>query len=188
MMCDTDEIWKDVPGYEGLYKVSNLGNVMSFHTDGLFGKNNTGRLMVQRTDKCGYKYVYVAKGGKKKRESVHRLVAKAFIPNPDNLPQVNHMDEIRDHNTADNLEWCTVLYNQRYGHRRERTSISSTGERNARAILTEKDVMEIRRTYIPGDKEFCKRKLAEKYGVKMVTIGKIIGGKLWKHLLKEENP
>lgn len=181
------EMWKDVPGYEGLYKVSNIGNVMSFHTDGVFGKNNHGRLLVQRTDACGYKYVYISKNGKKKRESVHRLVAYAFLPNPENLPQVNHIDEIRDHNTVSNLEWCTALYNQRYGHRRKRSSESATGEKNARAILTERDVLEIRKTYAPGDKEFCKRNLAKKYGVSYATITKIVCGKLWKHLLKEEN-
>lgn len=182
-----EEVWKDVPGYEGLYKVSNLGNVMSFQTDGLFGKNNTGRLMTQHPDKCGYMYVELrSKPKKREKTSVHRLVAKAFIPNPDNLPQVNHKDEIRDHNNAENLEWCSVLYNQRYGHRRERSSISSTGEKNARAILTEQDVLEIRQTYIPGDKICGIRGLSEKYGVAYVTIQKVVQGRIWKHLLKED--
>lgn len=184
----TEEIWKDVPGYEGLYKVSSLGNVMSFQTEGLFGKGNTGRMMAQHPDKCGYMYVELRSKPKKRlKVSVHRLVAITFIPNPENLPQVNHRDEIRDHNNVDNLEWCSVLYNQRYGHRRERSSISSTGENNARAILTEKDVLEIRRTYIPGDKKYGVRGLSEKYGVAYVTIQKIVQGKLWKHLLKEES-
>ena len=184
----TEEIWKDIPGYEGLYKVSSLGNVMSFQTEGLFGKGNAGRLMAQHPDKCGYMYVELRNKHKKRQKiSVHRLVAITFIPNPDNLPQVNHKDEIRDHNNVDNLEWCSVLYNQRYGHRRERSSISSTGENNPRAILTENDVLEIRQTYAPGDKEYGVRGLSEKYGVAYVTIQKIVQGKLWKHLLEEEN-
>ena len=185
-LSDMEEVWKDIPGYEGVYKVSTLGNVMTFQHKGVYGKNPYGRLKVQSPDSCGYMYVsLVDKNGNKKKVSVHRLVAMTFIPNPDNLPQVNHKDEIRDHNCVDNLEWCTVLYNQRYGHRRERSSISSTGEKNARAILTEDQVKEIRRTYIPGDKEFCKRRLSEKYGVTYVTISKILQKKLWKHVKED---
>ena len=180
-----EEVWKDVPGYEGLYKVSNTGKVMSLQTVGLFGKNNNGRLMTLRTDKFGYKFVFMSKDGKKKRGSVHRLVALAFIPNPDNLPQVNHKDEVRDNNNADNLEWCTVTYNNNYGNRRLKASNSISGERNGRAILTEEKVLEIRRTYIPGDKEFCKRRLAEKYGVTYETITRIVCGTLWKNLKED---
>lgn len=184
-MSNLLEIWRDVPGYEGLYMVSNTGKIMSFQKVGLFGKNNNGRLLKQRTDKFGYKFVFLSKDGIKKRGSVHRLVAMAFIPNPDNLPQVNHKDETRDNNVIGNLEWCTVVYNNRYGNRRQKSSASSRGENNGRAILTEKQVLEIRKTYIPGDKIYCKRKLAEKYGVTYETITGIVCGRLWKHLLKE---
>lgn len=179
------EIWRDVPGYEGLYMVSNTGKVMSFQRIGLFGKNNEGRLLKQRTDAFGYKFVFLSKNGKKKRGSVHRLVAMAFIPNPENLPQVNHKDEVRDHNDINNLEWCSILYNNRYGNRRAKSSESSKGEKNGRAILTEEQVLEIRKSYIPGDKNYCKRKLAEKYGVSYETITRIVCGTLWKHLKED---
>lgn len=181
------EIWKDVPGYEGQYQVSNTGRVRSLDRikpDGIF---QHGTIRKTYLDACGYELVALRKNNKPKNWSVHRLVATAFIPNPDNLPQVNHKDEIRNHNTVDNLEWCTIEYNQRYGHRRQRSSESSTGEKNARAILTEKEVIEVRKTYIPGDKEYGVSALAKKYGVKYVTITKIIGGKTWKHLLKEDS-
>lgn len=180
------EIWKDVPGYEGQYQVSNIGRVRSLDRikpDGIF---QHGIIRKTHLDACGYELVALRKNNKTKHWSVHRLVATAFIPNPYNLPQVNHKDEIRNHNTVDNLEWCTIEYNQRYGHRRQRSSESSIGEKNARAILNEKEVIEIRKTYIPGDKEFGVSALSKKYGVKYVTITKIIGGKLWKHLLKED--
>lgn len=180
-----EEVWKDIQGYEGQYRVSNLGRVLSLKWSGKHGKHPDGMIRKQRTDAFGYKYVNLSNHCHHKRMSVHRLVAMAFIPNPDNLPQVNHKDEIRDHNTADNLEWCSVEYNQQYGHRRERASISSKGENNSRAKLTEKDVIEIRKTYIPGDKDFCKRRLAEKYGVTYVTITKIVTGQIWKHLKEE---
>lgn len=180
------EEWRDIPGYEGQYLVSSLGRIKSLKWSGIYGKHPEGYIRKLRTDSFGYKYVNLKQNGKSKRMSVHRAVAMAFIPNPNNLPQVNHIDEIRDHNSVSNLEWCSVLYNQNYGHRKQKASASSTGEKNARSILTEEKVNEIRSSYIPGDKNFCKRKLAEKYGVSYVTITKIVTGQLWKHLLEEE--
>ena len=142
----------------------------------------TGRIKKAHHDSCGYELVQLGKDGSIKHCSVHRLVAQTFIPNPNNLPQVNHKDEVRDHNTVDNLEWCTILYNQNYGHRKERASKNSTGEKNANHWLNESDVIEIRRLYRPGDAEYGVRALAERYGVKYVTICKIVQRKLWKHI------
>ena len=176
------EVWKDVPGFEGIYRVSNLGMVRSLDRVKKDGRRMYGRIRKPHRDSCGYMLVQLYKDNEKKHYSIHRLVALAFIPNPDNLPQVNHKDEVRDHNTVDNLEWCTVLYNQNYGHRKERTSSSSRGEKNARAILTEKQVKEIRNTYIPGDKQFGIRALSNRYGVKYVTIQKIVQHRIWKHI------
>lgn len=92
-----EEIWKDVVGYEGLYKVSNLGNVYS---------NYVHRSLKQGNHRDGYKFVILNKNGKSKYMSVHRLVATAFIPNQDDLPEVNHKDEDKTNNCVDNLEWC----------------------------------------------------------------------------------
>lgn len=105
------EEWKDVVGYEGLYTVSNTGKVMSLNY------NNTGNegILSQSKDKDGYSRVILSDSGKRKTISVHRLVAIAFIPNPNNLPQVNHIDEVRDNNNVNNLEWCTLEYNINYG-------------------------------------------------------------------------
>lgn len=104
------EIWKDVVGYEGRYKVSNLGNVMSVNY------LNTGK--AQLLSKCpmnrGYLVVALSKGNKAKLKLVHRLVAEAFLPNPDNLPQINHKDKDRWNNSVDNLEWCDSQYNVVY--------------------------------------------------------------------------
>lgn len=177
------EEWRDIAGYEGLYQVSNTGYVRSLDRIKPDGRRQRGRYMKTSYDACGYEYVSLSKHNKAKKVSVHRLVAIAFIPNPDGLPQVNHKDEVRNHNSADNLEWCTFLYNQNYGNRKTRTSIASTGENNPRHILTEQDVREIRRTYIPGDAVYGKRGLSNKYKVKYVTITKIVTNQLWKHLL-----
>ena len=115
------EIWKDIDGYNGRYKVSNLGRVKSFARS---YKTNDGRLL-SATSTRGYMYVCLtAKNGKKKSEPLHRLVAKAFVPNPNNYKEINHRDEDKRNNTATNLEWCTREYNMSYGTARVRQGIS----------------------------------------------------------------
>lgn len=111
------EKWKDVCGYEGLYQVSSTGKVRS-----LARHTTSGIEMKQQTDKDGYKRVCLCKENRKKLCSVHRLVADAFVPNELGLPVVNHKDEIKSNNVADNLEWCTVKANTNYGHGIEKRS------------------------------------------------------------------
>ena len=116
------EIWKDVVYFEGLYQVSNLGRVKSLNY------SRTGREKVLKPSKTnGYLQVYLYKEGKSKRFSIHRLVAFAFIPNPNNLPIVNHKDEDKSNNCVDNLEWCTVAYNNNYGTKNQRQAESLKG-------------------------------------------------------------
>lgn len=120
------EIWKDIAGYENLYQVSNLGRVRSLdmyvnHWRG--GKVlRKGRELNQCADGRGYNIVSLCKNKEKKTWRVHRLVAQAFIPNPDNLPCINHKDENKLNNCVDNLEWCDHKYNNNYGTRNERLS------------------------------------------------------------------
>lgn len=111
-----NEIWKDVPGYAGLYQISDKGRVMS-----LCGFHNVDqRIMKLDKTRGGYYQISLHKNGKEERFKVHRLVAMAFIPNPDNLPQINHKNEIKTDNRVENLEWCTQKYNCNYGTRLER--------------------------------------------------------------------
>lgn len=109
------EYWKPVVGYEGHYQVSNFGRVKSIK----FGKEI---ILKQKQYMDGYYYVGLSKNGIVKSYYVHRLVAEAFLPNPDNLPCVNHKDECKTNNIASNLEWCDNKYNNSYGTRNERVA------------------------------------------------------------------
>ena len=102
------EIWKDIPGYEGRYQASNLGRIKSV-------KSQT--IMSNKRSDNDYIIVNLCKDGKKRSFTAHRLIAKTFLPNPDNLPCVNHKNENKQDNRVDNLEWCSQSYNSTYGSR-----------------------------------------------------------------------
>ena len=124
------EVWRPVKGFEGLYEVSSHGRVRSldhyvecdtkagYHLKQFF----KGKILVPKKDKNQYLFVALSVNRKIKAARIHRLVAEAFIPNPDNLPCINHKDENKQNNLPSNLEWCTVLYNNRYGTKREKIS------------------------------------------------------------------
>lgn len=113
------EIYKPINGYEGMYLISNFGNIKSFRK----GKKGTGNYKrkeyakKQRTNNKGYKMVDLYKDNKRKQLLVHRLVAEAFVfnDNPNDYKCVNHKDENKANNRADNLEWCSQKYNMNYG-------------------------------------------------------------------------
>ena len=107
-----EEIWKDVVGFEGVYKVSSLGNVARVRNGSL---RQLKKCPAGGKHNCDYLYVSLTHRDKVRFSSVHRLVAEAFIPNPEGLPQVNHKDEDKFNNCVGNLEWCTASYNNRYG-------------------------------------------------------------------------
>lgn len=115
------EIWRDIKGYEGLYQVSNLGRVKSLerYVKGIYGLRKVQQkiISITRIRTNGYMQVHLTKNGIAKTYQVHRLVAEAFIPNPHNLPIVNHKDENKINNCVWNLEWCTYSYNLTYGNR-----------------------------------------------------------------------
>lgn len=111
------EIWRYIEGYEGLYQVSNMGRIKSLK----FGKE---KILKSCKGSGGYLYLVLCKDGKNKPYLVHRLVASAFLNNPNNLPQINHIDEDKTNNKVENLEYCDAKYNMNYGSRIERMSKS----------------------------------------------------------------
>ena len=115
------EIWKDIQGYEGIYQVSNLGNVKSLDRLSTNGRRLKGKLLAKTASK-GYVKVTLTNKNMSDNRDIHRLVAEAFIPNPDNKPQVNHIDEDKTNNTVDNLEWCTAKENINHGTCRIRSA------------------------------------------------------------------
>lgn len=118
------EIWKDIKGYEGKYQVSNKGRIKSLSRAiphlGSF-RVIPERIMTQHVSSTnGYYMVSLCKDNKYEWMLTHRIVATAFIPNPNNLPYINHKDEIKIHNNVENLEWCTPSYNMNYSNVREK--------------------------------------------------------------------
>lgn len=104
------EIWKEIEGYEGLYEVSNLGNVKSLIS---------GKILKPKKDKDGYLYVGLYQQGKQKAHKVHRLVAQTFLNTQNTYTEVNHKDEDKTNNIVDNLEWCTRSYNVNYSQSKQ---------------------------------------------------------------------
>ena len=116
------EEWRDIKGYEGYYQISNFGRVKSLSRD--VGSNRCKKETIMKTslDKDGYEHLVLRKNGKQRHFRVNRLVAEAFLENPNNYPQVNHKDEDKTNNNANNLEWCSAKYNVNYGSRTEKAS------------------------------------------------------------------
>lgn len=179
-----NEIWKRIPGYS-LYEISSMGRIKTFNQFG-FGRT---AIMKPALDKAGYWRTMLKRDldGKIHTIKVHRLVAITFIPNPENKPQVNHINSKPDDNRLSNLEWVTRSENMIHAHRFGNKS--NKGEKNPATNLTDEVVLEIRSKFTYGIKggrpvkgQVTRRMLAEEYGVGIHVIKNIVSGKNWKHL------
>jgi len=183
------EIWKDIPGHEGYYQASNQGRIKSLNRTIVYKngqiREKRGMILSVCLSEYGYPVVVFCENMKRKNYFTHRLVALAFIPNPLNLPQVNHKDENPLNNYVDNLEWCTPVYNIRYGTGIERRikarktngKIPLRGEQIGTSKLKENQVIEIYKSPLRG----CE--LAKVYNITKYTISLIKHKKAWKQLL-----
>ena len=156
----TEEIWRPIEGYEGLYEVSSYGRVRSLDKyvkcDYEKYRLHKGKVLSPGKDKDGYLSVVLSCNGKLHLKKIHRLVAEAFIPNPDNLPQVNHKDEDKTNNRVDNLEWCNRKYNCNYGSRniRRRETLIKNGYVNEENVGLSKE--KYRKKYYQDNKDKIK--------------------------------
>lgn len=121
-MANIHEVWKDIKGFEGLYRISNLGRVYSMDRTYNAGFKNTrvvrvGGIKPDKVSKCGYKIIQLYKNGSPFTRSIHRMIAEAFIPNPESFRVVNHKNGNKQDNAIDNLEWCSDRYNSLHYHR-----------------------------------------------------------------------
>lgn len=180
------EIWKDIENYEGKYQVSNLGHVRRVYSPCTKHKDTRYRVL-KPVPTCGYYRVSLHKNKVGKLFFVHRLVAKAFIPNPQNKPQVNHMNGNKADNSVENLEWATSLENNRHAFE---TGLNRyhpeylpllRGEDNPKHILTENDVREIRQLLKEGN--MTQVEIGAKYGVSNFAICDIKRGRSWKEVV-----
>lgn len=164
------EIWNDIYDFEGLYVVSNKDRVKRI----MQRKNATQKLMNHSINKLGYHFVCLTKNGVNRNYFVSRLVAAAFIPNPDNKPHVNHLNG-KDDNTPESLEWVTPLENIQHAWRTG-LSTSKKGEKHNQSKLTEKEVLEIRAS------KLTPTEISLLYSVNIQAIYKILARLRWKHI------
>ena len=174
------EIWKSIEGYEGLYEVSNLGNVKSLERQVLgklasYTRSVKERILKLKTSKYGYLEVSLHKEGKLSTKRVNRLVAIAFINNVNNYPQVNHIDGNKLNNHIDNLEWVTCKKN--INHAVESGLTNQSNDKNNHSKLTKEDVIKIRQLISEG---MMQKDVAKLYNMSTSGIYSIYHKITWK--------
>ena len=177
------EIWKAIPGYEGSFEVSNLGNFRSLDrmVPSRYGspRNYPGKPLKVEEMKDGYKRIVLMKDAKKKRYMCHRLVALTFIDNPNNLPELDHLDGNRMNPSANNLEWVTHQENVRRAQEKGNYSGRYIGAKNPKAKLNDDIVKDIRKDFVNG---LTQNKISKKYNIPWSTIHNIVTYQTWKHV------
>lgn len=165
------EIWKDIKGYENLYKISNYGNIVSYR----------GNIIKQRLASNGYFRVWLYNNINKTHKplTVSRIVAESFIPNLKNKPFVNHINGVKTDNYSSNLEWCTQSENQLHAFNIG-LQIGNIGENNGSAKLKTDQVLEIRKK--KTNNKISNKNLALEYNVSRKTIDRIINNQIWKFI------
>lgn len=162
---------KDVVGYEDLFAITEDGQIWSKRSNRFLKLNLFNGYLATNTNVLGKAVVLIA----------HRLVAKAYIPNPDNKPQVNHKDGNKQNNHVSNLEWCTAQENVQHAYDTGLAKALS-GTENYGSKLSEEDIRYIRANYKPYDREFGARGLGRKFNVSHPIISYVINNKTYKNV------
>jgi hypothetical protein len=177
------EIWLPVVGYEGLYEVSNFGRVKNLNklakTNGGGVRCYTEKILRLQKRSAGYAQVGLRKSKRQTSKLVHRLVAAAFIPNPENKPCVNHKNSNRFDNRVENLEWCTPAENLQ--HAIDCGNLKLRGADHGNSILDEEKVREMRR--LRNECGMTNRAIAKRFGIREDTASLAIRGKTWGWLV-----
>lgn len=172
-------MWKEIPGFEGRYEVNEHGEVYSKNRTCITRRGSRytikGRILKPNKIKNGYLVVYLSKNNTNYPCYIHRLVAEAFIPNPNRLPAINHIDGNKENCSVDNLEWVTYSENNQHAYD---TGLKPKGEGQYKAKLKEKDVREIRKRGKTGIYE----SIANRYGVSKATVRDILLNRTWKNI------
>jgi hypothetical protein len=164
------EEWKDIKGYDGVYQISNMGRVKSFH--------KKQPKMLKPIYFGDYLGVQLCGNGVKNKHYIHRLVVESFLTNTHEKNQVNHKDGNKINNVLSNLEWCTASENRR--HAVDNGLLMVLGEDNPQSKLTETDVVDIINTYNVG--VFSQHEIARAFGIGVMQINRIVNGKAWTHI------
>ena len=187
-----NEVWKDVVGYEGFYKVSNKGNVYSVERLNSRGYKCGGRILRSRYTGNGYLQVGLYKNGKMKGKYIHRLVVEAFIPNQNNYLEINHKDEIKTNNELPNLEWCTREHNINHGTRIERI-VEKTSKKvkavnvETGEVVTFNSTQEAeRKGYNSGNVAAACKGVYKNGGGKLIGGGNLYRGHRWSYMERGE--
>ena len=175
-MAYINEEYKAVPGYEGLYEISMTGAVRRASNARCIAK--VGRAVQQWRHRNGYMQCILSSAGHRKNHYVHRLVALAFIPNPDSKATVNHIDGDKTNNARCNLEWATYAENMHHAHRLPGNT-DPRGEGNCNARLTTRDVLEIRARRGTGE---TYKSIAMAFGITRMQASQITRGLRWAHV------
>lgn len=172
------EEWKDIEGYKGLYQVSNTGRIRSWRKEGNCDiVLNEPKTLIPQKAYGGYRRTTLYIDGRGSNRYIHRLVAKAFIPNPDNKPVVNHKDCDKTNNNVKNLEWNTHAENHKHA---ATNGLKATGSSHGLTKINEDQVIKIRSMYASGN--YSQAVISDKFNVSRSSIQRIVNRKSWTHI------